>query len=552
MIIHVDQVGYLPTERKLAIYTENCCNCGHTIQENAPLPSEVPAGFGLQLVDEERISTGVELTITKHGFEEAAGEVTWIIDFSKCETEGTYYLIDDKGNESYPIHIGVDVYKKAFYDMNRMFYFQRCGSELLPEHAGSFARPCCHTAEVSDYENPEHRFILNGGWHDAGDYGRYATAGAVTIGHLLYAFSMFRNNYHFDMNLPETGNGLPDILNEVRYELDWLLGMQFEDGGVSHKLTSLEHAGYVLPHEDHLPFYRLPVSSLATGDFAGAMALASRIYKEYDAAYAERLKAAALRAWDWLEAHPSLVFEPYPEVRTGGYGDRSDLDERLWACAELARLTGEERFHTELYRFSYSHINRTRFGWADVSGFAGICILFAPDGTFGEEITACFRNSFSDRGYILHHTTLENGYRLSMRANEFHWGSNNDVMNNAIVLLIAGMVTGNREYISDASEHLHYLFGRNPLDISYVSGEGANAMKDPHNRASFAMKERMTPPGFVSGGPNPRRNDEYAANVIPEGTPSLKCFVDDYRSYSTNEIAIYWNSIAVLALAYFV
>ena len=542
MKLHVDQIGYLPNERKLAILSVPGLG-------TAPAPETVPAV--VHIFRENGNTTPVEPVIMQHGFEEASGEFTWIIDFSTLREPGTYRLGTVNGLFSCPFRVAADVYHEVFRDMNRMFYYQRCGEELPEKYAGAFKRPCCHTAKVTDYEDRSHSFTLNGGWHDAGDFGRYTTAGAVTVGHLLYAFSMFRDNYDFSMNLPESGNGIPDILNEVRYELNWLLQMQYGDGSVSHKLTALHHAGYIMPHEDLSPFYRMPASSLATADFCAAAALSSRIFADFDKAFSDTLKNASLRAWDWLAAHPTLVFTNPADCTTGGYGDRSDEDERLWALAELARLTGDRRFHEELSRFSYSHINRTRFGWADVAGFAGLCILFSPDGTFGEDITSCFRNSFEDRAYVLSHTTHTHGYRMSLRQQEFYWGSNSGCMNNAIVLMVASMLTGNREYASDAAEQLHYLFGRNPLDVCFVTGHGSNPVKDPHNRPSFAGHLSCTHPGFVSGGPNQRRNDEYAGKTIPEGTPGMLCFTDDYRSYSTNEIAIYWNSIAILALAYF-
>lgn len=542
MKIHVDQIGYLPNERKLAILSEPALSPSDGLND---------LKITVRIYKENGDSTNVEPLISYHGYEDAAGDNTWIADFTGLTDPGTYYLMDDRGNKSYPFRISMDVYHEVFRDINRMFYYQRCGQELPETYAGIFKRPCCHTATVMDYEDHSHVFTLNGGWHDAGDFGRYASAGSVTVGHLLYAFSMFRRHYSMNLNIPESGNGIPDILNEVRYELDWLLQMQYENGSVAHKLTALYHAGYIMPEDDHSQFYRMPASSLATADFCAAAALASRIYADYDAGFAAVLKKAALRAWDWLTAHPTLVFENPADCGTGSYGDHSDEDERLWALAELARLTGDRHFHEELFRFSYSHVNRTRFGWADVSGFAGLCILFAPDGTFGEDITSCFRNSFEDRAYVLSHTTHTQGYRMSLRQREFYWGSNSSCMNNAIVLMVAAMISGNAEYASDACEQLHYLFGRNPLDVCYVSGHGSNPMKKPHNRISFGKRLPYTQPGFVSGGPNMLLNDECAKAKIPEGTAPMKCYVDEYESYSTNEIAIYWNSITVLVLAYF-
>lgn len=531
MAIYLNQVGYLPDSKKYAVMTgsDSC-----------------------RLLSESGDSTGVDLSISYYGYDEASGDTTWHVDFSGLSLPGTYYLEDAEGNRSPAVHIRPDCYRNLFRDLSRMFYFQRCGCALEAPYAGKFTHKACHCAEVRDYLAPEHRFFLNKGWHDAGDYGRYVTPGAVTLGHLLYAYELFPAAFEESLQIPESGSGIPDILSECRYELDWLLGMQLSDGGVAHKLTSQYHAPFLMPEDDSLPFFRYPVSSLATADFAACMALAYRIWHPFDGTYAQRLLEAAELAWGWLTAHPELVFEDPKDCHTGGYGDTNDADERLWACAELYRAKKDPQYLTAMQTLLPRCDELTALGWGDVAGFAGFSVLFADAGAFPETLVEPFRSAFLQKADALLSVTESSGYRMALKPDEFVWGSNLSVMSSASVLIAAALFTNDRAYADAAAEQLHYLLGRNPLGVSYVTGHGSAPFRNPHNRPTFADGIDEPIPGYVSGGPNGRPADERACALIPEGTPPMKCYADVYESYSTNEIAIYWNSIAVLAAAYFI
>ncbi len=531
MAIYLNQVGFLPHSEKKAVMTgsDSC-----------------------RLLSENGCPTGVELTVSYYGFDEASGDITWHVDFSEVSVPGTYYLEDSEGNRSPAIHIRPDCYRETFRDLSRMFYFQRCGCALEAPFAGKFTHKPCHCAKVQDYQNPEQSFSLNKGWHDAGDYGRYVTPGAVTLGHLLYAYERFPAAFRDSLQIPESGNGIPDILNECRYELEWMLGMQLSDGGVAHKLTSRYHAAFLMPEDDALPFFRYPVSSLATADFAACMALAYRLYLPFDGDFAERMLTAAKKAWDWLAAHPELVFEDPKDCHTGGYGDSSDADERLWASAELYRATKDLQYLTALRALLPACGELTDLGWSEVAGFAGLSVLFAKAGDFPETLVEPFRSAFLQKADALLAVTENSGYLMALKPNEFVWGSNLSVMSNASVLVVAALLTDSGAYANAAEAQLHYLLGRNPLGVSYVTGHGSNPFRNPHNRPTYADGIDEPIPGFVSGGPNGHPADEKACRLIPEGTPPMKCYADVYESYSTNEIAIYWNSITVLAMAYFI
>ncbi len=530
MSIFVDQVGYRKKASKLAMMT---------------------GAMTCTLVNNDT-STAVELTPYYFGHDPASGDDVWKVDFSHITEEGTYHFEDNSGARSVNFRIGCGIYDAAFADMLRMFYFQRCGCALEEAYAGPFTHDICHTSLVADYEDPSVTAEMCGGWHDAGDFGRYISPAGVTIGHLLYAYTLFPRAFDKSMNIPESGNGIPDILNECRYELDWMLKLQKADGGVYHKVTTAVHAPFIMPEKDLEPLYAYPVSSMATADFAASLALASRAFAAYDVTYAEKLKNAAHAAFGWLLAHPEMVgFENPADCHTGDYRDVCDMDERLWAAAEIYRTCGDQEALMLLRKLTLANINKTGLGWEDVSGFAGLCVLFAPENTFPSDITDVFRNAFLDQGVVLRDITNNSGYAMSLRNNEFVWGSNLPVMSNACILLVAGMLSGDCSFINAAEEHLHYLLGRNPLNISYVTGHGENAFRNPHNRPTFADGIDEPIPGYVSGGPNVHPGDPKACENIPTGTPGMRCYTDAYESYSTNEITIYWNSIAVFAFAYF-
>ncbi|MGN0164539.1 MAG: glycoside hydrolase family 9 protein, partial [Lachnospiraceae bacterium] len=444
------------------------------------------------------------------------------------------------------------VFSDLFLDSMKMFYFQRCGIELEEKYAGVYRHKACHTAKSSLLKNPSVSFDCCGGWHDAGDYGKYVTAGSVAVAHLLYAYDISPEVFTESLNIPESGNGVPDILNECRYELEWFLKMQTEDGGVYHKCTSMHHTGFVMPEDDPLPFFVTPVSSLATADFAAICALASRIYKKFDEAFAEILSRAAQKAYKWLVANPAYDFTNPKECTTGTYEDPCDTDERLWAYAELYRLTGDEQCIALINSALNVQISTTALGWGDVGGLAALAVLTAPEGIFNDDLTFHFRQNWLDEADKLTKISKENAFGIAFYSFHFGWGSNMGVLLNSMILSFAHRLTGNEDYLKAAICQIDYILGRNAMDTSYVTGYGEKAFRDPHNRPTYADGIDDPIPGYVSGGPNRNPCDPAALEAIKPGSAPMKCYVDNWGSYSTNEITIYWNSPLVFTLAYFI
>lgn len=547
-MIHINQSGYLPEEEKKAVLTVEA-NCFEVID----------------CVTGKTVYTGTPVLFGDGCPDACSGDITWFADFSELKTTGSYQL--RAGDEtSCTFCIGIHVYRQLKIDMLKTYYFQRCGCELLPEHAGLYTHACCHKTPATLWNDPSLQLELSGGWHDAGDYGRYVTAAATALAHLLYAYELFPDSFSDNLNIPESGNGVPDILNECRYELEWLLKMQTSDGGVYHKVSTWHHAPFIMPEQDLAPLFAYAVSSMATGSFAAVTAMAARIYNTVDSDFAARLQSAALLSYQFLKEHPEFIGFQNPEGSgTGEYGDSSDRDERYWAAAELYRLTGKEQYLDDFMHLYQENFNKTSLGYAATAGFGSLSFCLNPVIKSGDIPTSCPFTDASSLTLLRKHlqqafctsadyylTLAENSaYQTAMGEHDFHWGSNMSVMNHGITLLLAYLFTGLDKYRCCALNQLHYLMGCNAMGISYVTGHGERSYSHPHLRTVFADRIDKVIPGFVSGGPNEHPADEPGREQIAPGTPPMKCYLDDYGCYSLNEVTIYWNSPAVFVAAFF-
>lgn len=547
-MIFLNQTGYLPDAEKLAVLTHAAdAFTLHDSKTGAPVYTGTP-----RLFHEGRPDA-------------ASGDIVYHADFTDFQTEGEYVLRAGSA-VSEPFAIRRNVYRSLKIDLIRSYYFQRCGCALEPQYAGKYAHACCHRTPARLWDNPDVSLELSGGWHDAGDYGRYVTAAATALAHMLYAYELFPDRFADCLNIPESGDGTPDLLSECRYELAWLLKMQRPDGGVFHKVSTWRHAPFVMPEDDDAPLFAYAVATPATAAFTAVTALAARVYSAYDAAFSARLKQAALLSWDFLAQHPEHIEFHNPEGSgTGEYGDSSDRDERFWAAAELFSLTGEVSYLEYFFRLYEEDFPKTALGYASTGGFGALSYYLNP--AFGaadrlhtqyaayadamtflrERIRADFIAE-ADRCLSLVH---ENAYPVAMSVKDYRWGSNMTLMNNGILLILGYLFTGNNDYREGALAQLHYLLGRNALGYSYVTGYGAVSCRYPHMRTVYADGIDEPIPGFVSGGPNAHPSDEPGRRYIPAGTPPMKCYLDDYGCYSLNEVTIYWNSPAVFVAAFF-
>lgn len=488
-----------------------------------------------------------------------SGDSVQTADLSAVRKPGRYVLDVPGVGRSFEFAIGGDVFARSLYLAMRSFYGQRCGMavDLGPEFPG-YRYPACHLDGAWHASSGRTGTRASkGGWHDAGDYGRYVVNSGITTGTLLWAFELFQPKLaSLKLDIPESGNALPDFLDEIRFNLDWMLSLQDEDGGVWHKQTSETFVGFVMPQDDKLTSYVIGSgsepfkSTCATADLAAVAAIAGRVYRPYDAAYAERATQAARRALAWAGAHPGVLFHNPPGVRTGGYGDQSCSDELLWAAAELWRTTGDETAH----RYFLDHQAALRSAlkaddppaWPNVAPLALWTYALAPKGEAA--IRAGIRAESLAAAEAIVSRTAANGYRVSLTRRDYGWGSNGVVANYALQLLIADRLDAQARYLDTARDNLYYLLGRNTFSLSWLTGVGANAFRKPHHRPSAADANELPWPGLLSGGPNQTRQDA-AMRKLPEGLPVAKMYVDDEASFASNENAINWNAALVFALA---
>ncbi len=542
------------------------------------------------LVDSDTSVTMYRGTCTHFGVDACSQDDIYIADFSDFAVPGTYYLVTDTGVKSLPFPIADTVFDSVLYDTMKAFYFLRCGMDLEEKYAGKFGHPACHTAKAvlwEEYEasinascdcpctpddvssNTLTTYDITGGWHDAGDYGRYITAGACALAHLLFAYKMYPEKLKdLHLNIPESSTSasdnlssgdttdnrscrLPDFLAECKYELLWFLKMQREDGGVYHKATTLRHAPFIMPEEDTDTMLILPVSSMATADFAAICAMASGIYREFDVAFADTLLAAAEKSGDWLEKNPEFLGFKNPEgCNTGEYGEHDDKDNRFWAYTELYIATGKEFYHERMKSLLKMKFPLTGLGFAAVGGFGTLSYLLCDREGASAELKDFFKECFLDEALRLKELSDSCGYGAAMAEEDYVWGSNMNLMKHGMIFAIADYLTGTDTYLSYATLQADYLLGVNATGYSYVTGTGAFCCNYPHLRPAHADGIEECIPGMVSGGPNRHPADVDAKILIPEGTPPMKCFADDVGCYSLNEITIYWNSPAVFVLAY--
>lgn len=474
-------------------------------------------------------------------------------DFSGVNKPGTYYIYTAAG-ASYAFEIGDDVYGKLYKDVVLMLYRQRCGVQTDKAIAGEdYAHEACHTGEAQIFGTDKKKDV-SGGWHDAGDYGRYVVSGAKTVADLLAAYEDYGSKAD-DLGIPESGNGIPDLLDEALFELKWMLKMQDEEtGGVYHKVTGMTFPGMVAPEKETAQMILSPISTAATGDFAAVMAKAAVIYKDIDAEFAAKAYGAAVKAWNYIaEKNDDAGFKNPDGMDTGEYPDANTLDERFWAASELylaanAEAAGAKKADADTYvAFIKKAIADPRLkdglGWAEITTYA--IYDLAKSGT---EFASQAKTRLLAEADKIIEAAKSDRYFQSLGTN-YYWGSNMGIANNGEFLYMAAKVADAKaaaSYKEAASRELDYLLGANAMGYCFVTGYGVLSPKNVHHRPSVAVGKTM--PGMLVGGADNALEDDYAKSMLAEEAPSM-CYVDGDQSFSTNEVTVYWNSPLIYILA---
>lgn len=500
---------------------------------------------------------GVEVARVKLGagvLDADSGDLLRAADVSGVREAGVYEVV--VGEMRGEMQVGEDVWRRPLYLAMRSFYGQRCGCavDMGAEFPG-MKYEACHTA-MSPYHasaGKEGERDCTGGWHDAGDYGKYVVNSNITVGTLLWGWEMYGAKLGgLGLAIPESGGKLPDYLAEVKWNLDWMHKMQDGDGGLFHKATTERFPGMVMPKDDTKPVAVIGLGqepwkvTTATAGFAAVAAVAARVYAPFDEAYAAKNLQAAERAFAWAVKNPAALYRKNPEgIATGAYGDGEAGDELLWAAAELFRTTGKAEYDAYFREHcgKWSVKGDEPQAWPRV-GNLGLYAYAIAKGA-DEAIVARIKGEAKAAADAIVARTRGNGYRIPMLAKDYNWGSNSGVMNYAMMVLVADRLGPDAAYQAAAEDMLHYVFGRNHFGTSFVTHVGTKWAMRPHHRPSAADGIDQPWPGLIVGGPNGRDfNREKKVNV-----PPARGWTDETGSYTTNENAINWNAPLVFVLA---
>lgn len=460
-------------------------------------------------------------------------------DFSSLNKNGKYFLETSDGSKSVEFEISPSAYNQAFYTSMRGFYLWRCGTAVQGTHNGhQFAHEACHMNDgFEDYQGKQgQRRDGTGGWHDAGDYGKYITNAGITVGMMFMAWDQFQDKLKkFKLDLPETAKGYPDYLKELKWETDWVLKMQYTDGSgkVSHKLTAKNFEPFCKPEDDKQKRYFTDWSTDAVANFVAMMAQAARHFEPYDKAYAAQCLKAAQISYQCLRDNQSKRFEQ-GEFKTGGY-QSGDSDDRLWAAAEMWETTGDVSFRKD-FEEQASKMNfkvDEDWDWGDVSNLGMFQYAISKRGGKNPDVLKSIQQNIQEvANKIVQNAAADVYARPLIR---YYWGCNGTIARQVLNLQIANRIAPNPKYIETSLDAIAHIFGRNFYNRSYVTGLGINPAMNPHDRRSGSDKEVQPWPGYIVGGGH-----------------SATGWYDKEEDYRTNEIAINWQGALVYALAGFV
>lgn len=539
LAIKVDQVGYAPKAPKVAVVT----------------------AFGPDFLV-KRAKDGVKVfegTLTKAVADKDTGDSVSQADFSALTAPGEYFIEVPGVGRSFAFSVKPDVFRDTYYLTARAFYGQRCGTPVdLGSGLEEFHYGPCHLhGEFHPSSGKTGRKDNVGGWHDAGDYGRYVVNSSISVANLMWAWDLYGTKLKaISLHIPESGKAAPDLLGETRWNLEWMLKMQDADGGVFHKQTSEGFIGFVPPDKDTTISYVVGTgsepfkSTCATADFAASMALAARVYRPFNPDFAKEALKAAEKAWSWAQAHPNVTFKNPKGVMTGEYGDDQCGDELLWASAELWRTTGKKEYNTYFLShwssFKESLKVMTAENWREVAPMALWAYAISNRKGADAAVIAEIKKTTVEAASAMAAQTQANPYHVSLLTKDYAWGSTSVAASYGIELMIADRFSPNPAFRSAAADNLHYLLGRNTFCTSFVTAVGSHSYSHPHHRPSANTSKPW--PGLLSGGPNSGRQDPELQK-LPKDTLPARCWVDSQGSWASNEIAINWQSALVLLLA---
>ncbi|TWB39571.1 glycoside hydrolase family 9 protein [Nitrospirillum pindoramense] len=554
-------------------------------------PATTPLDWRLTDAQGRTVATG---KTQPFGDDAASGQHVHQIDFSNVRQAGQGYRLTVGDKASRPFSLTATPDGRLLRASLSFFYQQRSGVpiEAALVERPDLARPAGHRPDKATCFNLadpkgqvwpgcDYTLDASGGWYDAGDQGKYVVNGGISVWTLVNAYERAQvlkrpralaEVADGTLAVPERGNGVPDLLDEARFELEFLLAMQVPEGkslevplgdqkdNAGHYVLSRIDAGGLVhqkiadahwtglptaPADDHVTRYLYYPTTAASLNLAAVAAQAARVWKDVDAAFAQRCLDAARRAFAAAQRHPDILAQVAFDG-SGGYGDTHLADEVYWAAAELYATTGEPAYLAVLRASPYftGAEGTGDLSWGSVATAGALTLALAPSHLddvdrrrVRAQVTALADGYVADEG--------KTGYRLPFASAAYPWGSNGAILSRAMVLGAAYDLTGKAAYRTAVVDAADYVLGRNPLDRSYVTGFGARPMQNPHHRfwAHQADARYPSPPsGVLSGGPNSSAMDDPVAKTMKGNCAPQTCWADDYRAYTMNEVTINWNA----------
>jgi len=558
-LVRVNQVGYAPQLVKFATLISE---------------SREPVQWRLRDSAGQDVSTGKTAV---HGVDAPSGDSTHVIDFSRVDRTGTGFVLEAAASKSHPFDIGKNIYETMAADAFHFFYQNRSGIEIAMPYAKKpeWARPAGHLSDkkvpCAESAGCDYSLDVAGGWYDAGDHGKYIVNGGIAVWTLL---NLWERSQHLGGShallddgkfaIPEQGNKVPDLLDEVRWNLDFMLKMQVPDGqqfaGMAHhKIHDREWTALGLaPHDDPVPRFLQPVSTAATLNLAAVAAQGARIYRPYNAAFSDRCLQVAEKAFVAAQKNPKR-FAPGGTVGGGPYDDVNVDDEFYWAASELFVTTGKDEYRNAMGRTPFflklsAHLQNAKeagmaspMNWQETEALGTISLAIVPN-KLSDKDRGQARSSIVAAAREYAAMVERRGYRVPIEygtKNMAAWGSNSMILNNMIVLALGYDLSDDKKLLDAVVQGMDYLLGRNGMDQSYVTGYGDRPVRNPHHRfwaKQVSPKFPSAPPGIVSGGPNSGLEDPYVQAAGLKGCAAEKCYVDHIEAWSANEITINWNA----------
>ena len=590
-LIKIDQYGYPTSAIKVAMISDP--QTGYNSSESYTPPGTIHVKDANSHIS---VFTGSPASWQAGATDALSGDKVWWFDFSSFTTPGTYYISDNLGERSEDFVIDDDPYDQVLETAFKTFYQQRCGVAKLSTHIPSeFTDGICHAQDltckfINDPTNPALYKDLSGGWHDAGDYNKYVNFSYAPLMDLLTAYEMNPEAWNDDMNIPESGNGIPDLLDEVKVQTDWLIKMQDDtDGGVHCVVGVLNFATASPPSADANNRYYGPKTTSASFSTASAFAFAARQFIKIKAStaqsYASTLEIAAIDAYNWAVSNPSVTYNNSSVNLAAGEQEIDAYDRsmrQLSAAIYLYALTGNSTYKTYVEsNYSNAHLLDWDYAYPFEMQIQNSLLLYAHlegvTSTVADDIIDTYKLSVeSDSENIPSITSSTDAYRAYIKSADIVWGSNSIKCQKGNIYQSYyhyNLNTTNDALLRTAQDDfLHYIHGSNPTGLSYLTnmmGHGAHNSVNTLYHGWYTDGSTMwddvrsstygPPPGFLAGGPNPGWSlDDCCSSTCsgdsdcvtlspPSGQPPLKSYLDWNTSWPQNSWEITENSISYQA-----